>query len=205
MPQSQIVPIEEDIPKELIIRVATALFLERGYSNTSSELIAKTCKVSKKTVYKIFGSKEELLRAVAARITERAELTTDHIFSSPEMPIADRFTRMLQNIDNDFARLRSQWFLDDIRLSAPQVWHEFIGWREYRIQLIYGLLREVAENKMLTEGVGPGDVMKTYISLLTNGMDKAFLKEFEVSSEDLYEALTQVLMHGLLVREAHID
>ena len=45
----------------VILEVAERIFFQYGYSNTSMEEIANECGMSKKTIYKHFTSKEEML------------------------------------------------------------------------------------------------------------------------------------------------
>jgi AcrR family transcriptional regulator len=47
-----------------IIAAARTLFVERGYSATSVEAVAEAAEVAPATVYRLFGSKRELLKAV---------------------------------------------------------------------------------------------------------------------------------------------
>lgn len=58
-------------PKELdIIRAATVLFSENGYSGTTTQTIAKMANVSEKTLFKYFSTKQELYdRTVHPAIT----------------------------------------------------------------------------------------------------------------------------------------
>jgi AcrR family transcriptional regulator len=51
--------------RRLVTATAARLFVERGYAATSMRDIAGAAEVADKTVYLIFGSKAELLRAVA--------------------------------------------------------------------------------------------------------------------------------------------
>lgn len=55
--------------KEQIIAVATQLFAERGFENTSVALICETAAVSKGLVFHHFKSKQELLREIFSRTT----------------------------------------------------------------------------------------------------------------------------------------
>jgi AcrR family transcriptional regulator len=51
--------------RRLITEAAARLFIEHGYAATSMRDIASAAEVSEKTPYQIFGSKADLLRAVA--------------------------------------------------------------------------------------------------------------------------------------------
>jgi TetR/AcrR family transcriptional repressor of mexJK operon len=56
---------------ERILEVATALFLDLGYGETSIELVAKRARLSKRTFYHRFPDKAALFGAVVHRIVDR--------------------------------------------------------------------------------------------------------------------------------------
>lgn len=56
--------------RRIIAQAATELFIAQGYPATSVDQIALAARVSKQTVYKHFGSKENLFLAVSAAATD---------------------------------------------------------------------------------------------------------------------------------------
>lgn len=184
---------------ESIVAAATQLFLTDGYTCTSADQIAKQCRVSKKTVYKIFGSKSELLRVVIKRVLDRVEDSTRNVIEDSSMPIVDRFAGLIQGIDLEFERVRSPRFLNDVHSSAPNVWREFMDWREQRIQAISKITEDAAASGGLTEGMHPREVMAVWVSILGTCMEGGILDEFDLPSSEIYNGLTQVLVHGITV------
>jgi TetR/AcrR family transcriptional repressor of mexJK operon len=67
-----------------IIQAATTLFLRNGYQGTSIDDIAATAAVSKQTVYKNFGDKEQLFGAIILGVTATAEEFADLLANAPE-------------------------------------------------------------------------------------------------------------------------
>ena len=57
--------------KELMMATATNLFAERGFDNTSVDMICKVAKVSKGLIYHHFKNKDELLRAIFSETTQK--------------------------------------------------------------------------------------------------------------------------------------
>jgi AcrR family transcriptional regulator len=53
-----------DAKRARIIATARSLFIERGYAATSVEVVAQVADVAPATVYRLFGSKRELLKAI---------------------------------------------------------------------------------------------------------------------------------------------
>jgi len=56
--------------RESIMTAAQALFLVHGYQGTSVDQIAAVAEVSKQTVYKHFGDKRELLKAIVTAVVD---------------------------------------------------------------------------------------------------------------------------------------
>jgi TetR/AcrR family transcriptional regulator, mexJK operon transcriptional repressor len=56
-----------------VVQAATALFLERGYVDTSLDDVAVRASVSKKTIYNNFGDKERLFTEIVLGVTATAE------------------------------------------------------------------------------------------------------------------------------------
>lgn len=77
--------------KEQIIGVATQLFAERGFQNTSVSLICETAEVSKGLVFHHFKSKQELLREIFSRTTELIKdiNAADPSCSTPQAQLKD--------------------------------------------------------------------------------------------------------------------
>jgi len=67
--------------RQAILEAATPVFLKNGYLGTNMDEIAAVSGVSKQTVYKHFGSKEDLFIAIVSRLTD---VTGDKVHD--EMP-----------------------------------------------------------------------------------------------------------------------
>jgi len=64
-------PSVGDERREAIIEAAYALFMERGYASVSVDDIVRVAGGSKATIYKAFGNKEGVLRAVISSLADR--------------------------------------------------------------------------------------------------------------------------------------
>jgi TetR/AcrR family transcriptional regulator, mexJK operon transcriptional repressor len=71
-----------------ILSAGQALFLDNGYQGTSMDQVAATAEVSKQTVYKHFGDKQELLLAIVEDALERSVA-----------PFADRIAALTYTTD----------------------------------------------------------------------------------------------------------
>ncbi|MFF2885833.1 TetR/AcrR family transcriptional regulator [Paenibacillus sp. NPDC057967] len=77
----------------IVMQVATALFLEKGYQTTSMDEIVAVSKVSKTNIYYHFKSKEELLAAIVDQMINRYTDMIDEIAAQTDWPVTDRISR----------------------------------------------------------------------------------------------------------------
>ncbi|MFC8274572.1 TetR/AcrR family transcriptional regulator [Streptomyces sp. NPDC057271] len=94
---------------QAILEAATTVFLDKGYSGTSMDDIAKLAAVSKQTVYKHFADKEKLFAEIVLATTDRIDGMIDLVADVP----ADADT-----LDENLARLAHRFLT---ALTQPQV------------------------------------------------------------------------------------
>ncbi|MGW2788255.1 TetR/AcrR family transcriptional regulator [Streptomyces populi] len=69
--------------RQAIMEAATRVFMEKGYSGTSMDDIAKVAAVSKQTVYKHFADKERLFTEMVLATTDRVDAMIDMVADIP--------------------------------------------------------------------------------------------------------------------------
>ncbi|MEU5984434.1 TetR/AcrR family transcriptional regulator [Streptomyces sp. NPDC047434] len=94
---------------EAILEAATSVFLDKGYSGTSMDDIAKLAAVSKQTVYKHFSDKEKLFAEIVLATTDRLDTTIDLLADTPTDA---------SNLEENLTRLARQFLTT---LTHPQV------------------------------------------------------------------------------------
>ena len=78
---------EKELRRDEILKTGEQLFIEKGFSSTTVDEIAKACELAKGTLYLYFKSKEELLSAIMYRaLTDLYELM-DRYQSEADDPV----------------------------------------------------------------------------------------------------------------------
>ncbi|MFE3944459.1 TetR/AcrR family transcriptional regulator C-terminal domain-containing protein [Streptomyces sp. NPDC059118] len=95
--------------RRAIMEAATGVFMEKGYSGTSMDDIAKLAAVSKQTVYKHFSDKEKLFSEIVLATTDRLDGMIGLVADVP----SDADT-----LDENLTRLARQFLTT---LTQPQV------------------------------------------------------------------------------------
>ena len=82
--------------RDLVIQVATDLFLSKGYLATSMDEIVAVSKVSKTNIYYYFKSKEDLLASILEQLIHTYNEMIQETVSRAELSVQERFTALLQ-------------------------------------------------------------------------------------------------------------
>jgi len=87
---------EEELPiDQLILRIASNLFMENGYEAISLQQIAKACGVTKASIYYHFESKAQLFTASVTSMTGMARMHTKRIMEQ-KGPLLDRLRELAE-------------------------------------------------------------------------------------------------------------
>ena len=79
-----------------LIDTAEALFIEKGYDNTTVEEIVKKAEVAKGTFYHYFKSKNEILDALLDRYIEEINELMNHIESAEGISAVEKIVRVFR-------------------------------------------------------------------------------------------------------------
>lgn len=105
-----------DRKRSAILIAALAEFKERGYQMTSMDRIASKARVSKRTVYNHFASKEELFGTIVADLFNRVRKTSTIPFSA-DRPLRDQ---LLEIADQHIELLVSEDFIELARITFSE-------------------------------------------------------------------------------------
>lgn len=186
------------------IEIALEAFFVVGYSQTTADAIAKELQVSKKTLYQLFPSKEDLLRAVASHVMQIIEDLTEKLYNDHARPVNERIAALVTQISPHYARFRSPRILKDIQRSAPNVWHEIDVWRQRRYLGFRAIIEDgIAQGEIRTD-ISIEDILAVYSVMVNKCMDYATYEDTDVSSVELYHGFMNVFLNGILVSSVNM-
>lgn len=189
----ELAPTDVVVQRELL-GAARDYFLRFGYSRVSTGEIAASCGRSKKTLYRLFPSKEQLLLAVLADINRESEEQLLSTLADQELPLRERLQRVLVRFAVHSASLAGT--LDaDLRSKEPTLWQQAEG--ERRGHLLDLLVR------VLTEAPVRRDVdLRLVLDGFLSGVERQAeaLAASPDRPERLFSDTVTVLVDGLLVQ-----
>jgi AcrR family transcriptional regulator len=159
-----------DLMSNAIVECATALFDERGFSETSLQDIADEIGIQRPSLYHYFKSKDELLSTLLHDVVRQNE--TSEFRDAKELSPRERLERMLFNYGRSIAEDPARFRLITRNESKlpPDV---FAQYNERRHQN-WELLKEIVTGMMFwyrpERGVGVDDAVRAVVDLAMRGL-----------------------------------
>jgi len=193
---------KEEKLRRRVIEEADSMFFTTGFSAVTMDDIAARLGMSKKTLYRLFKSKEDLLRAVMLRIVSEVEATTDAVFEDENLGFLEKLHTVFSLIGFYVMRLR-QPILDDIRRNAMDVWEEFDAWRQQRVLGKFGgLIRQGIAEGFIRQDLDPQLLTIIHATLMRRVMNPETLAQLPLSASQTFQTLLTVFFEGILTPEA---
>ena len=184
--------------RERILLAALALFANRGIGKTTLNEVAFRAGVTRVTVYRYFANKEELVRAAYLRVEQ---VFQDGLADLQQAPAAD-WQRVLVAIGERLSALPSgdvSVRADELKRLYPDVSLAIQAVRVVTLNGIFDHLFTLAKRQeLLRPGLSRPLVQAIFWELVINFFDNPRFKSFGLSGAELYEAMTNVLLYGIL-------
>ena len=189
--------------KSRIESAAMERFLESGVYKVTLDEIAADLHVSKKTVYKFFPSKEDLLRAAVHMRMRRIEGSVAEIVAS-EKPFETKMTELLMVIGTLVRRLSRQFQLD-IQRFAPNLWKEIDTFRRERVfSRVKKMFHQAQDEKVFRQDMNIDLFFLIFISAIEGIMNPPVLSQQSFSAEEAFRGIFRLLFEGALTPEARL-
>lgn len=184
-----------DNVRGLVISEAKRLFFQHGFRRVTMEEIAANLRMSKKTIYGLFPSKEDLIKGVVfsimmpkiARMSELMERSSG---------VAELFASAVE-VFHTLGHEISEPMMSDMRMM-PELWREI----EERRLAVLSHLGEVIERGKKTGEVRPDlntDLfLRIFMQTISRIANSSMMLELNLRPSDLGPQIFGIFFHGIL-------
>lgn len=157
--------------------------------------LAKRLGISKRTLYEHFSSKLEILESIIDLTLSEFDERSRQIIEDNSLSLQEkiRHTITIMPEHNDFYDLR---ILDQLKRHYPEQW-ERINRELHQWDDLKKLLEEGMETGLLKEQ-NIDLLMKIITDAINITLDQKFLLDHSISIKEAVEAITELLLHGLV-------
>lgn len=183
--------------RERILQATRDRFMALGFVGFSVDELSASLGISKKTFYKLFDSKEDLVRQVAERTMAEMRAGIQNIARADT-----DFVTKLHSIMMFFGRAAgrfSRMSFQDLRKLSPEVWQRIREFRRQRIQDIFG--------RLLDQGIREGSIrpdvnrrifLLAYLGVVESLIVPSVLAEESFSAEEAIGGIIDLMFRGVL-------
>jgi AcrR family transcriptional regulator len=185
--------------KEKISNYSQEVFFKSGFYKITMDEIAKGLRISKKTIYKYFPSKDNLLEAI---VTSFLHNTKNKILKKlGEQENAILKIRALSELLAELSLKLNKKMLYDLQIHMPDLWKTVDSFRGKLIKNIW----EDIINQGKKEGYivdKPNDIIITFIhSSIQSIINPTFLINHNYSMNEAFKITFDLIIQGLLTPE----
>lgn len=196
-------PSDLEVRDRLLVR-ARDRFLQSGFSKVTLDELAGELGISKKTLYKFFPSKENLLRAAIHMTMRGVEKNLDRIVSS-DKTFADKLAEILMMIGRVVGRL-GRPAQADLQRFAPDLWKELEEFRRVKVLTKIGaMILQAKKEGIIREDVNADVLVLMLLQSVQGIVTPDVLLQNSFSASEAFRTIFRVLFEGSLTDEARKD
>lgn len=192
---------EEQEPKVRIVSHAEDRFLRAGFNKVTLDELSSELGISKKTMYKFFPSKEDLVRTVIRTLMKRVERNVIAI-TEANKPVIQRLAELMLFVGKLFGKV-SRAFQMDIQRFTPQLWKEVDKFRNEKIlSRIAEMIKEAKREGKFRSDVNDEVVVMMFLSSVQSIVNPEVLSQHSFSPKDAMYTIFHVIFEGSLTDQA---
>lgn len=192
--------MNDEATRKKIVEGAKKLFQLYGFTRITIDEIAVNLKISKKTIYKHFNSKDDLIWAVIESIQIPLSASITEMVESGR-GFHETLTGIIQILQTMPLHVTPPMF-QDIR-AMPHIWEKLDRRRKQMIEKNFGTLIERGQkNGDIRKDVEPVFIMNLIIHMVGSLVTPQVIIEFGMMPAELIHRLASILMTGILTEKA---
>ncbi len=201
MSETPIKDTKDTETRQRILVKAQEIFLKTGFSKVTMDELANELGMSKKTLYKHFSSKEELLKVMMTEFRCGIEGYVNECMISVDIDFTEKLKRIMTFIGQNMSRISTP-FADDLRRNAPEIWRDMDEFRKkHSLTHFAQLFKEGVEAGVFRADVSDYLVALIYTNSMQSIVNPAVLAEIPFTAHEVFEAIRKVVFEGILTEE----
>lgn len=181
---------------EKIVSYSKDKFLSEGFYKITMDEIAAGLRISKKTIYKFFPSKNKLIDSAVKLFQSIVQKKLDKITQGDANSIIK--IKRLTNLFADLSLKISPKMLEDLRTQRPELWEDIEKFRTRNIEKIwYNILDQGKKEGYIIDY--PNEIMvQVILAAMQRIINPNFLLNNNMSIQHAFETTFGMLINGIL-------
>ncbi len=186
--------------KEKILLFTEEIFFKEGFHKISMDELASSLRMSKKTIYKHFPSKEELVKSTAYSFMHKMKKEIEDIVKSNQHSI-EKIISIISIIKNIGLNRMSEKWLDDLRHYQPSLWKEMNSFRNKMINKNISIIFEQGIKEGVIVNVPHQIIINVFLSSVQAVVNPDFIMNNNFSISEAINSTLKILINGILTEK----
>jgi AcrR family transcriptional regulator len=185
--------------KELIIRYAGKRFYKEGFHKISMDEIAAGLRMSKKTIYKHFPTKDNLIESLIDCECE-CHLVKEIEILDQKIGVIEMILQMIEYNLSDLSKYGEKW-ISDLQNLKPNLWDKYMQFKHNKHDTYFNKLIIKGRKEKLIKDI-PLEIILTGIeSIVKNVIHTDFLLRNNLSLKQALNYSIDILISGMLTEK----
>lgn len=168
----------------------------RGFYQVTMDELAAAAGLSKRTLYRYFAGKDEIIEAVVDNFMERMGAEIDRLISARRTP-EEVMTFILNNLTRVGRIIINPLVMDDLRRHYPHLWKKIDDYRMGRLQQVIPVLLDEG-NREFTREIDPRIVATVLVASTQAVLNPEFILSNGLTFEEAVSQLVEFFKHGFI-------
>lgn len=197
------IPFEniKDYNQHKILRYSFDRFLNEGFAKISIETICKDLRISKKTFYKYFNSKEDLINQMIILLSSHVEENLFKITNSEKNSI-NKMIDIILLIINVIPKFSDKW-LYDIKNVYPLIWNKIDNIRSINIKKKLSVIIKQGKAENLIKDYPDEIIITLILEAIRKIVNPEFILQNNLSFIQAAYYIYDLILSGILTNKGN--
>lgn len=182
-----------------ILNFSQSQFVISGFHNTTMDQIARDMRISKKTIYKHFRTKDDLIRACVDQITSGVKKSIEQIVDSRASSV-EKLNSIGKVLINVSLKINDKW-LSDLKAHYFFIWEEIDRLREININKNFTSIIEQGQNEGYIVDYSSSAILTIIRSSIQAVINPEFLINNSISAQEAAKVTLNIIFGGILTKK----
>lgn len=185
--------------KEKILEFTEEKLFSQGFHKTTMAEISSELRMSKKTIYKYFPSKLDLVDAIANRFTERMKGKVVPLLESDKNAV-EKIIGLISLLSKTAAKIGDKIFAE-LKTHFPTVWQRV---DKFRTEMMYANLSKVIDqgkSEGLIENYPTPLIMNILVNAVRSTVNPEFILNNNFSMKVAAQTTFKIILNGILTEK----
>jgi AcrR family transcriptional regulator len=191
---------EADLRPRILTR-AQEMFAQFGYAKVTMEEIAEGLGISKKTLYKQFSNKGQIVREIIDSTKCATRDTIAAILEDKSVEFVERLKNLLEFIGAQGEKLHGP-MIHDLMRNNPELWQEIKEFRrENPLRDISRLIQEGMEQGIFRSDLNKEVVTHAYVGAIHTMIAPDMFEHLRIPPNEIFKELIKIFFEGIFSPE----